>query len=96
MAREVTMSVRVSDAEAAEIDAARGPADRGTWLRDVALAAARKPARAPRAVPGAAERPATSPVADRGPRRDPKTCKHANMRLHRGWCPDCESMAVKK
>jgi hypothetical protein len=40
-ARKVTMSIRVSEAEAAEIDAARGPADRGTWLRDVALKAAR-------------------------------------------------------
>lgn len=73
MAREVIVSVRLSNAEAAEIDAARGTADRGTWLREVALAAARPE-----------------------PKKNPKNCRHDGMKLHRGWCPDCESMAVKK
>lgn len=71
--RRVVISVRVNEAEAAEIDAARGTADRGTWLRDVALAAARP-----------------------APKRNPKNCKHEGMKLHRGWCPDCETIAVKK
>jgi hypothetical protein len=35
------MTTRFSEAEAAEIDAARGNTDRSVWLRDVALAAAR-------------------------------------------------------
>jgi hypothetical protein len=50
VAREIVASVRLNEAEAAEIDAARGTADRGTWLRDVALAAARPaPKKNPRA-----------------------------------------------
>ena len=67
------MSVRVSEDEAALIDAARGPAERGTWLREAALAAA-------------------SPA----PRRNPKACKHENMRLTKGVCPDCLQYAAKK
>jgi len=73
VAREIIVSVRLSDAEAADIDAARGPVERGAWMREAALSAARP-----------------------APKQNPKTCKHAGMKLHRGWCPDCESMAVKK
>jgi hypothetical protein len=72
-ARTVAVAVRLTEAEAAEIDAARGAVDRRTWVREAALAAARP-----------------------APRRSPKNCKHEGMRLHRGWCPDCESLAVKK
>jgi hypothetical protein len=41
------MTTRFSEAEAAEIDAARGSTDRSVWLRNVALAAARPPGRKP-------------------------------------------------
>lgn len=73
MARDIIVSVRLNEAEAAGIDAARGPVERGAWMREAALAAARP-----------------------APKKNPKACKHEGMRLHRGWCPDCESMAVKK
>lgn len=73
MARGIVVSVRLSEAEAAEVDAARGATERGAWIREAALAAARP-----------------------APKQNPKACKHAGMKLHRGWCPDCETMAVKK
>jgi hypothetical protein len=73
VARGIVISVRLSEAEAALVDAARGADERGAWIREVALAAA-------------------TPA----PKRNPKNCKHEGMKLHRGWCPDCESMAVKK
>ena len=41
--KRVPMSVRFSEPEAEEIDAARGSMDRGSWLREAALAAARPP-----------------------------------------------------
>lgn len=37
--RRVHMNVKFSEAEAALVDAARGNADRGAWLRGIALAA---------------------------------------------------------
>lgn len=36
------MSTRFSDAEAAEIDAARGTMERGPWMREAALSVARR------------------------------------------------------
>src|ERR1035438_422201 len=39
--RRVPMSLRFSEAEAAEIDAARGPVDRSAWMRSVCLIVAR-------------------------------------------------------
>ena len=72
-ARSVIVKVRLTEAEAAEVDAARGPAERSAWIRSAALAAARP-----------------------APKRNPRNCKHDGMRLTKGWCPDCESMAVKK
>jgi Zn finger protein HypA/HybF involved in hydrogenase expression len=71
--RHVSVTVRLTGVEAAEIDAVRGKVSRGTWLRDAALAAVRP-----------------------APKGNPKNCKHENMRLHRGYCPDCETMAVKR
>jgi hypothetical protein len=41
--KEVTMSARFTSAEAEQIDAARGSADRSPWLRQVALAATQPP-----------------------------------------------------
>jgi hypothetical protein len=46
-ARDITMSARFSETEAAAIDAARGNTDRSVWLRGVALAAARASRRKP-------------------------------------------------
>ena len=98
--KDVTMSARFSEAEAALVDAARGTADRGAWLREVALAAARRPARKPPVVLSRGDRAALQHEAERaperGPRRDPKNCKHEGLRLTKGYCPDCETMAVKK
>lgn len=39
--RTVKVTLRLTPAEAAEIDAARGPVERAAWMRDAALAAAR-------------------------------------------------------
>lgn len=48
-ARSVIVKVRLTEAEAAEVDAARGPAERAAWIRSAALAAARPaPKRSPR------------------------------------------------
>ena len=66
-------SVRLTESEAAEIDAARGTADRSAWVRDVALEAARP-----------------------APRKNPKNCKHENLRMVKGVCPDCGTFAVRK
>lgn len=48
-ARSVIVKVRLTEAEAAEVDAARGPAERSAWIRSAALAAARP---APKRKPG--------------------------------------------
>ena len=124
--RRVPVSFKLSEAEAALVDSARGDLERGPWMRQAALDAAKgntgipEPLRIPLVVsdrqpPGTV----TAVSAGRGadgkprvsaasavnvsavepapkPRRDPKTCKHQNMALHRGYCPDCETMAVKK
>lgn len=71
--RHVTVTVRLTGTEAADIDRARGGAGRAEWIRDAALGAARPPAR----------RPARS-------------CKHENLRMVKGVCPDCGTFAVRK
>jgi hypothetical protein len=52
--KRVAMSVRFSEDEAAQIDAARGGVNRSEWLRSAALAFAVAGCRAPRRTPVAA------------------------------------------
>ena len=79
--KRVTLSFKVSEAEAARIDLAREGMDRSEWLRLAALSAAlrhRPPA-------GHADTPA--PPAE--------ACEHPNLRVIKGVCPDCREWAVK-
>lgn len=80
------MSARFSDAEAAEIDAARGSTDRGPWLRLAALAVAR---------PGDAATAPRPPEPQPGPEPAPKNCKHPRVR-GKGVCPDCHEWVASK
>lgn len=124
------MSARFSEAEAAEIDAARGTTERGTWLREAALSVARGSRRKP---PGKRGSSIASPVtperlqelrdkalaADIEPVSDPAelarlgieahcaeiaaqsapkpaNCKHRNLRMAKGVCPDCKTYVAKR
>jgi hypothetical protein len=70
--RHISVTVRLTDAEAAEIDGLRGKVGRGPWIRGAALASAR-------------------PQPKQGGK-----CKHENLRLVKGVCPDCGLYAVRK
>ncbi len=102
--KRVPMSTRLSEPEAAEIDAARGNTSASEWLREVALAAARASGRKPLPTDAITivtddRMPAsTAALVSQGnvvaftiepePDLAPKDCKHP--RVHgKGACPDC-------
>lgn len=70
--RHISVTVRLTDAEAAEIDALRGKVGRGPWIRDAALTSARPQS------------------------KQTGKCRHENLRLVKGVCPDCGVFAVRK
>ena len=101
--KRVTMGVKFSEPEAEAIDAARGNVNRSEWLRTAALAAlGRQPPGAPPTMPPAGPPPrprrAAAPVRFREPEpeRTPKNCKHPNMRVSKGVCPDCCEWVASK
>jgi hypothetical protein len=72
--KDVVISARFTAGEAAEIDAARGAAERSPWLRATALAAARGTLDAPAARPAGAG----------------KLCPpHPRPRVHKNLCGRC-------
>ena len=97
------MSARFTNAEAEEIDAARGSMDRSPWLREAALAAAgQQPAGVPPTMPPAPATPRPrrpAPVRFREPPAEPeaaaKNCKHPKVRV-KGSCPDCGTWVASK
>ena len=111
-ARTVPVSIRVSDAEAAMINAARGNMSISEWLRTVTLSAARASGRKPRptdviTITVDDRMPAgTAAFVSRGkvtafnigpePDRVPKNCKHPNFRGIKGVCPDCHEWVTGK
>lgn len=87
--RRVPVSFKLTDAEAGLVDAARGALERGPWMRQAALEAAKGNT-------GTAKPDTGIPGTPRGTRqRDPKTCKHKGLRLAKGVCPDCSTWAVR-
>lgn len=92
----IPVTIKLSEPEAAEIDAARGDTERIPWMREAILAAAR--GAAGNGNPGVPETGNRSPgkTPDRGgPRETAKPCKHRNMRMSKGICPDCQTWVVK-
>ncbi len=92
--KRVTICAKFSEAQAAEIDAARGSMDRSEWLRLAALAAAgrqRTPARKPRTGTAPAvtfTAPLDSPNARIALGVDPD-CPHPKARINKGLCGNC-------
>lgn len=78
------MSARFTEAEEAEIDAARGTEDRGTWIRRVVLAALERS----RPPVGAVDRQAEAVRQNR--RAAQGECPpHPPARVHKGLCSAC-------
>jgi hypothetical protein len=84
--RRVTVSTKLSDAETAALDAARGLVTRGAWLRGAAMAAAEQ-----QTPPGPPARPLHA--ADNGTDREADSGQSGGA-SHRcpvkGWCADCQ------
>ena len=99
------MGVKLSEPEAAAVDAARGSLSRSAYIRGVLLAAVSGgqsvPSRA-ESVPGDAvnrftanEKPPSAAMAGLVPASSlprPARCTHAGKRLVGGWCRDCDAM----
>ena len=92
-AKDVTMSARFTDAEAAQIDAARGATDRSVWLRQAALASlgAKEPAQVKTGARRGAK-PAAAPPEPPLPRPKKATGEcppHPKGRVNKGFCGAC-------
>jgi len=93
------MSARFTEAEAAQIDTARGTADRSVWLRHAALAyltpaQARPPRKRGMAIPAKTVMP---PVSEKLPAAPPvgvvpRRCTHQGTRIIGGYCRQCDHM----
>jgi hypothetical protein len=88
-ARNKAISMRFSETEAAEIDAARGAVSRSEFLRTACLAVARRGQGKPVRLID------VPPKTTLLPPRIPKNCRHVGMRLSKGVCPDCSEWVVK-
>ena len=92
--KRVTFSFKVSEAEAAAIEAARDGMDRSEWLRLAALTAAgRKPARRVQRVKAAAPAP-VAPAPMTVPFREPAAepdCPHPKTARLKGRCTRCRT-----
>ena len=93
--RRVPVTTRFSEPEAAEIDAARGDIDRSAWVRSASLAVARRAQPAPPRKPAARSEAVYVNTDTPEPERKPKNCKHPNMRMSKGVCPDCQEWVTK-
>lgn len=82
-AKDVTMSARFSDAEAAAIDVARGVTDRSVWLRNAALVAVERQRPSAGHVDRQAEAVAQNLAAAQG------DCPHPRARVIKGFCYAC-------
>lgn len=81
--KRVTICAKFSEAQAAEIDAARGHADRSEWLRQAALAAAERQ----RMPAGRTDRQADA-VRQNLAAAD-GNCPHPPKRVNKGLCGAC-------
>ena len=77
--RRVPVSLRFSESEAAEIDAARGPVDRSAWMRSACLIVARGEESGPsRRVSERPERPERAYQYTGKPERDTESRDYAS------------------
>ena len=81
--KRVTMSAKFSEAQAAEIDTARGHMDRSEWLRLAALAAAERQ----RAPAGRVDRQVEAVRENRIAAGS--DCPHPKARINKGLCGAC-------
>jgi len=82
------VNIKLSDAEAAVIDAARGDLERGPWMRKAALSVARRDSGIPQqGRDNRAPEPPSSP---------PRKCRHPNLRIAKGVCPDCSTYVASR
>jgi hypothetical protein len=81
--KRVTICARFSEAQAAEIDAARGTMDRSAWVRLAALAAAERQ----RPPAGHVDRQAQAVRQNRAAANGP--CLHPKARINKGLCGAC-------
>jgi hypothetical protein len=98
--KRVTICVKVSEADAAAIDAARGEVTRSAWGRGMLLAAVTggMPAQA-----GAVRQRAAEPVSSpppvspgRAPALRPEKCAHPKARVIKGQCRACWEFVGKR
>ena len=96
--RRVTMAMRLSEAEAAVINEARGAADRSEWLRAVSVAAARAelgervrlPSVSVNGLAAEAAKQDVRPVSVNGNDASPEPpCKHPADYVDAGYCRKC-------
>jgi hypothetical protein len=81
--KRVTICAKFSEAQAAEIDIARGHMDRGEWLRIAALAAAERQ----RPPAGHADRQTEAVRQNRAAANG--DCPHPKARINKGLCGAC-------
>lgn len=86
------VNIKLSDAERDAIDAVRGDLERGPWMRQAALSVAYGYSGIPQ--PERGQPHATGITAQAAPK--PKNCKHQNLRMAKGVCPDCKTYVTKK
>lgn len=96
--RRNTFSAKLSDAEASDVKAAIEAAGLkpAVWVREQLVAAARRAARkavAPATLPAA---PDSTSRVKAPPDPKPKNCRHPNLRMAKGVCPDCTTYVAKK
>ena len=82
--KRVTMGLKLSEADAKAIDAARGTASRSEWLRSAALAAVSGGQSAP-----ARTLPVVSEPVNRFTASPEPSCPHPKARIHKGLCGAC-------
>lgn len=114
----IHVNIKLSGPEAEIIDAARGDLERGPWMRQAALAVARRDSGIPllTSLGGIPLPPGTitavsawredgelkvsaanvANVAPDTPAPKPRNCKHPNLRLTKGVCPDCREYVSGK
>ena len=89
--KRVTISVKVSESEAAPIDAARGERDRSAWGRDAMLGAASSGRRVRRVFPPEVMNAPVVMVLPDGVPTDAtgRPCAHPKARVIKGLCGAC-------